>query len=145
MLIGNVGKEPETKVFESLKMVATFSLATSKKIKDRDGNSNSVTQWHRVIVFGKLAEVVEKYIKKGSKIFIEGEIQYREYEKDGQKRYITEIICNGLEMLDKKENTEPAANAENYTDSTNHAVNPAHGSVNDLPQEPIDDSDGLPF
>ena len=85
ILIGNVGKEPEIRKTQSGISVANFSLATSKKIKGEDK-----TEWHRIVAWDKLAEIIENYVHKGDKLMIEGEIETRDYEKDGQKVYTTE-------------------------------------------------------
>lgn len=97
ILIGNVGKEPEIRKTQSGISVANFSLATSKKIKGEDK-----TEWHRIVAWDKLAEIIEKYVHKGDKIMIEGEIETRDYEKDGQKVYTTEIRAWNMEMLGGK-------------------------------------------
>ena len=108
ILIGNVGKEPELRKTQSGISVANFSLATSKKVKGEDK-----TEWHRIVAWDKLAEIIEKYVKKGDKIMIEGEIETREYEKDGRKVYTTEIRAWNMEMLGGKPATEPANPTKN--------------------------------
>ena len=108
ILIGNVGKEPELRKTQSGISVANFSLATSKKVKGEDK-----TEWHRIVAWDKLAEIIEKYVKKGDKIMIEGEIETREYEKDGRKVYTTEIRAWNMEMLGGK--SEPAKEPANPT------------------------------
>jgi single-strand DNA-binding protein len=106
ILIGNIGANPEVRSLESGIKTASFSMATSRKYKDKEGNYKESTQWHRVVAFRSLAEIIEKYIKKGSKIYIEGEIRYREYtDKEGIKRYITEIFADQMQMLDAKKDS----------------------------------------
>jgi len=112
ILIGNVGKEPELRKTQSGISVANFSLATSKKVKGEDK-----TEWHRIVAWDKLAEIIEKYVKKGDKIMIEGEIETREYEKDGRKVYTTEIRAWNMEMLGGK--SEPAKEPANPTKNIN--------------------------
>lgn len=103
ILLGNVGKDPEIVNTQNGAKIAKFSLATTRKQKEE-----KVTQWHNVICFNKLAEIVEKYVKKGDQLFLEGEIQYREYEKDGQKKYFTEILSNEIQMIGgKKSESSP--------------------------------------
>jgi single-strand DNA-binding protein len=103
MLIGNLGNEPEIKTLEGGVKVARFSLATSESYKDKNGNTQTDTEWHNIIAWRSLAEVVEKYLRKGSTIYIEGKIKTRNYEdKAGIKKYVTEIIADSLIMLDKK-------------------------------------------
>lgn len=107
ILIGNVGADPEIRTFESGDKVANLSLATSERWKDKStGERKEKTEWHRVVVFGNLVDVVERYVKKGSKLYIEGKIETRKWEKDGTDRYSTEIVLRGfggnLTMLDSK-------------------------------------------
>jgi len=97
-LSGNVGNDPDVKTLESGKKLAKFSLATTDKNKDK------TTQWHSIIVWEKLAEIVEKYVKKGNYITIIGSISYREYEKEGVKKYFTEINAYELELPPRKIN-----------------------------------------
>ena len=102
-LIGNLGTDPEIMVFDSGKKKVKLALATSESYRNADGDKVEQTQWHNIIGWGKTAEVAEKYLKKGSEIAIDGKIQYRTYEdKDGAKKYITEIMINELLMLGKK-------------------------------------------
>jgi len=101
-LIGRVGQDPKIHKFESGTKKASFSLATSEKYKDKDGNKVEETEWHNCIIFGKMAEVVEKYVNKGDLLALEGKVKTREYEVDGNKKYITEVICSSMEMLTPK-------------------------------------------
>lgn len=101
-LIGNLGKDPECKVLESGQMVASFPVATTEKWKDKNGEIQEATEWHNCNAWGKQAEVIEKYLKKGSKVFIEGKIKTRTYEKDGQTRYATDIQIKEFQFLDSK-------------------------------------------
>ena len=105
-LIGNLGNDPQVKHLESGKVVANLSIATSDSFKNKEGEKVENTQWHDLVVWGKTAEIVEKYLKKGSKVAIEGKLTHRNYDdKDGNKRYVTEIVVNELLMLgDKREN-----------------------------------------
>lgn len=98
-LIGNVGRDPEIKAFGNGNRVAQFSLATSERWKDKEtGEKREHTDWHRITVFSEgLVKVIEQYVRKGSKLYIEGQIKTREWEKDGEKRYSTEIVLNGYE------------------------------------------------
>lgn len=101
MIIGNLGRDPEVRVTQGGGKVATLNVATSESwIKD--GERQEKTEWHRIVVWGKGADVVEKYIKKGSKVLIEGRIQTRKWEKDGQEHFSTEIVADKLTMLDSK-------------------------------------------
>jgi single-strand DNA-binding protein len=97
-LIGRLGKDPEIKTFNDRKR-ATFSLATSDTYKDQKGQKVEDTQWHNIVVWGKLAGVIEKYVKKGDEIAVEGKLTHRVYESNGEKKYITEINLNDMLLL----------------------------------------------
>ena len=100
ILIGNLGKDPELRYAPSGSAVTNFSLATSEQWKDQEGNPQERTSWHNIVMWGKLAEIAAEYLKKGRKVYIEGRLQYRDYEgKDGNKRYVTEIVASDLVML----------------------------------------------
>lgn len=100
-LIGHLGKAPEVKTFGGKKK-ASFSIATTDSYKNAKGEKVEDTQWHNLVIWGKLADVAEKYLKKGSEVAIEGKLVHRVYETDkGEKRYITEINVNDLLMLGK--------------------------------------------
>ena len=101
-LIGNLGNEPEIINLESGKTLAKFSIATNESYKNAKGEKITDTQWHNIIAWGKTAEIVEKYVTKGKEIAIEGKLTSRSYEtKEGEKRYVTEVVCNELLMLGK--------------------------------------------
>ena len=102
MLIGNLGKDPEVKYMPSGQAVARFSVATNETWLDKEGKKQEKTQWHNVVLFGKIAEVAGQYLSKGQKVFIEGRIETRNWEQDGQKKYITEIIGREMMMLGGK-------------------------------------------
>lgn len=107
-LIGNLGADPEVRSTNNGSRVATLSLATSRQWKGADGQRQEKTQWHRIICWNnktgqQLADVAEKYTKKGDKVYVEGEIEYRQYQdKEGQTKYITEITCRDLILLGGK-------------------------------------------
>ena len=101
-LIGNLGKDPEVQTLETGIILAKFSLATSESYKDSEGVKQTQTEWHNIIVWRSLAEVAGKYLRKGSTIYLEGKIKTRSYEdKDGNKKYVTEIIADNFIMLGK--------------------------------------------
>lgn len=111
ILIGNLGADPELRFMPNGNGVATISIATTKRYKDKSGAKQEKTEWHRVIFFNKLAEIVGEYVKKGSSIYVEGELQTRKWQdKDGQDRYTTEIIASDMKMLggkgEAKQNTQ---------------------------------------
>ncbi|WP_036041567.1 single-stranded DNA-binding protein [Bradyrhizobium yuanmingense] len=99
-LIGNLGNDPDVKYTQSGACVTTISIATTKKWKDRDGNPQEKTSWHRVKLWNKLGEIAGEYLRKGSKVYIEGELDYGSYEKDGVTHYTTDIIASEMKMLD---------------------------------------------
>lgn len=98
-LIGNLGNDPEVKNLENGKKVANFSLATNEFYKNSKGEKIQNTQWHYIVVWGKTAEIVEKYARKGKEIALEGKLTYRSYESDDQKRYVTEVVANEILFL----------------------------------------------
>jgi single-strand DNA-binding protein len=103
ILIGNIGKDPEVRYFPSGDAIANATLATTESWKDKQtGEAKEATEWHRLTFPGKLGEIAGKYLKKGSKIYVEGSLRTREWEKDGIKRYTTEIRVNDMQMLDGK-------------------------------------------
>ncbi len=103
ILVGNLGNDPEVRYMPNGGAVANVSLATSESWKDKNtGEQQEKTEWHRVVFFNRLAEIVEQYVKKGSKLYIEGRLQTRSYEKEGQKHYTTEIVANEMQMLDSR-------------------------------------------
>ncbi len=99
ILVGNVGKDPEVQYIQEDVPFARFTLATSETYKDREGNKQTKTEWHNIVVWRGLAKVVESYVKKGDMLYLEGKITNRTYEKDGQTRYFTEIVVSNMEML----------------------------------------------
>lgn len=102
-LIGNLGNDPEIITLESGKKLAKFSLATNESYKDASGQKIDNVQWHNLVAWNKTADIVEKYVTKGKEVAIEGKLTSRSYEtKDGEKRYITEVVVNELLMLGNK-------------------------------------------
>ena len=101
ILLGNVGKDPETKAAATGTVVATFSIATSDRFKDKEGTWQDRTEWHNLVAFGKVAEIIRDYVKKGSKLYIEGSLRTQSWDDKttGQKKYKTEIIVNDLSLL----------------------------------------------
>src|SRR5690606_36628013 len=103
-LIGNLGMDPEVKNFEGGKRMARLSIATNEVFKNKKGEKTTDTQWHNLVAWGKTAEIAEKYLKKGSEVAVEGKLTSRSYEdKEGNKKYITEVVINEILMLDKKD------------------------------------------
>ncbi len=113
MLIGNVGKDPEVNFTPSGVKVAVFRMATAETWKDKDGAVQEHTDWHSIVAWRGLADVVEKLVRRGSRLYVEGKIQSRSFEdRDGNKRYVTEIVAENLLLLDAKKPDQPAPSAE---------------------------------
>lgn len=139
MLIGNLGKDPELKYTPSGQAVATFSLATTRKWRDKEGGDKEDTQWHNVKVWGRTAEVANQYLKKGRQVFIEGRLETRQYEQDGQKKYFTEVVCEQMVMLGGKRDegggSDPAFSGgpSAQREYTSAPKGPVSGDEEDLP------------
>ncbi|MFT4699079.1 MAG: single-strand DNA-binding protein [Flavobacteriaceae bacterium] len=102
-LIGNLGNDPEIITLDSGKKLAKFNIATNETYKNAQGEKVTDTQWHNVVAWGKTAEIIETYITKGKEVAVEGKLTSRSYEdKEGQKKYITEVVCNEILMLGSK-------------------------------------------
>ena len=102
-LIGNLGNDPEIITLESGKKLAKFSIATNDTYKNKEGERVTDTQWHNVVAWGKTADIIEQYVTKGKEIAIEGKLSHRSYDdKEGNKRYTTEVVCNELLLLGSK-------------------------------------------
>ena len=136
ILIGNLGSDPEVRFTPSGVQVANFSLATSESWTDKAGERQERAEWHRIVLWRRLAEVAGQYLKKGSKIYIEGKLQTRSWEdQNGQKRYTTEVVANSMEMLEGGQAAVTAEVDMAYSDSPAGVPVSAGG--------PSDD--GLPF
>ena len=122
ILVGNLGKDPEVKKFDSGIKNASFSLATTEKFKNKTGEMVSNTEWHNIVVWGALSDVAEKYLKKGSQIYLEGKIKTSSWEdKSGAKRYKTEIYADSFTMLGVKDVQSNEPKKEN---TTQHELRP---------------------
>jgi single-strand DNA-binding protein len=119
ILVGNLGKDPEVKYLDNGVAVANFSLATTEKYKNKEGEKVSQTEWHNIVLWRGLAEVAEKYLKKGASVYVEGKIKTRKWEdKDGNTRYNTEILADNMTMLGgKKDSQENTINSPQETAS----------------------------
>ena len=103
LLVGNLGSDPEVRYTQGGTAVASLSIATTESYKDKDGNKQDQTEWHKVVAWGRLAEICGEYLTKGSKIYIEGKLQTRMWEKDGVKHYTTEIVAREMKMLSPRQ------------------------------------------
>lgn len=159
ILIGNLGADPEVRYMPSGDAVANIRIATSESWKDRNtGEKQERTEWHNVVFFGKIAEIVKQYLHKGSKIYVEGKLRTRKWQKDGQDHYSTEIVVdiNGtMQMLDSRQgggssvsfDDEPAYQSRGSSGSRPQAAAPAPASSGGAPSSgsaiPFDDD--IPF
>ncbi len=117
ILIGNLGKDPEVRYLDNGVAVANFSLATTENYKNKEGERVSQTEWHNIVLWRGLAEVAEKWLKKGSSVYVEGKIRTRKWEdKDGNTRYSTEILGDNMTMLGGKPSSETAVEVAPATD-----------------------------
>ncbi|MCI2082636.1 MAG: single-stranded DNA-binding protein [Bacteroidales bacterium] len=109
LLIGNVGKDPDVRHLDSGASVANFTLATTDRFKDRNGQIKEQTEWHNIVAWRQLADLAEKYIRKGSQIYVEGSIRTRQYDSNGQTKYVTEIIASGIQLLGRRGDNSAAS------------------------------------
>jgi len=132
ILIGNLGRDPEIRQLETGVKVANFSLATTETYKDKEGNRVDQTEWHNIVLWRGLAEIAEKYLRKGSTIYLEGKIRTRSWEdKDKNKRYTTEIVGDTMTMIGGKKDLDNTSNTPPNTD--------------EIPESPTQEADDLPF
>ena len=142
MLIGNLGNDPEVRTTSNGKQVANFRLATNERWQNAQGERQDRAEWHRIVAWSSLAELCGKYLKKGSRAYVEGAISTRSYDKDGQTLYTTEIVASKITFLDRKEifspedspaqfGQTPSANTSNYASSHTYATS--------------EDQDDIPF
>lgn len=144
-LIGRLGQDPEVRYTQSNTAVATLNIATSERYKDSNGDQQEKTEWHRVIAWGRLAEICQQYITKGSLVYIEGPLQTRSWEdKDGQKKYTTEIKAKQITMLDTK-NSKSGNLPPHPATSPNSESTPTSSPVPTTESTPNDTDDDLPF
>lgn len=144
LLIGNVGKDPEVRHLESGAAVATFTLATTERYKDRNGQYQDQTEWHNIVCWRNLAELAQNYIAKGSQIFVEGRIRSRSWtDQTNQKRYTTEIVADNIRLLGKRGDNP----AQHPGSQVQHQDSPRQTQYPSTQDFTVDDdpSDDLPF
>jgi single-strand DNA-binding protein len=140
ILVGNLGRDPETRYMPSGGAVTNVSIATSKGWKDRDsGEQKERTEWHRIVFFNKLAEIAGEYLKRGSKVYIEGELRTRDWEKDGQKHYTTEVVASEMQMLDSRGDMGGGGSSSGGQDSGQGGGSSAGGPGSSGSSSPADD------
>lgn len=136
ILVGNLGKDPEVRHLENGAAVANFSIATSETYKDKNGNRQEQTEWHNIVLWRGLAQIAEKYLRKGSQVFIEGKLRTRSWQdKDGNTRYTTEVVGDNMTMLGGRsanESSAPLPSASNEPTQTGTA-NLEDDAADDLP------------
>lgn len=147
ILIGNLGRDPEVRRLENGGVVANFPMATTETYTDRTtGERKEITDWHNIVVWRGLAEVVEKYVRKGTKLYVEGKLKTRSWtDKDGNTRYTTEVLADNLTMLSRSENNAaPNYNEPNYSSQGTPSTPSPIESIAIPPNVP-DETDDLPF
>ena len=146
ILLGNVGKDPEFKSLQSGTAVANFSLATSEKFKDRSGEQQERTEWHNCQAFERLAEVVRDYVKKGSKLYVEGKIQTRSWDDQtsGEKKYRTEIVVRQISLLSGNGQQNGDGSSNDSQRSRQQSSSSGRASHEDYGETGITDDD-IPF
>lgn len=133
MLMGRLGADPELKTLSSGQAVANFTIATSENWVDRDGQKQEKTEWHRIVVWGKLAELCRQYLGKGRQVFVEGKLQTRSWEdQQGQKRYTTEIVANNIQFIGGA-GDRPAATNSHGASAMDFSPEPSFDSSEDIP------------
>ena len=153
ILVGNLGKDPELRYTAAGAAVVTFSLATTDRFKDKDGNQK--TEWHNIIAWRQLAEICGKYLHKGKQVYIEGRIQYRTYDdRDGNKRYITEVVADQMQMLGSRGGDESgggynrdaqSGGSSQGNQNQNQGQSQNQGQQSQVEEPPFNPDDDIPF
>ncbi len=145
-IIGNLGADPELRTTPSGARVANLSVATSRRWSNRQGEQQEKTEWHKVIFWDKLAEVCERYLKRGDRVYVEGSIEYRQYEdKDGQTRYVTEIRGREMIMLGGRGENATYDSSPRSTGAARGGPSPSGDGFEDFENEALTPEDDLPF
>lgn len=146
-LIGNLGADPEIRSTTSGTQVATLSIATSRRWNDRQGQQQEKTEWHRVVCWDKLAEICERFLKRGDRVYVEGAIEYRQWDgQDGQKKYTTEIRARELIMLGGRDGGGEQSWSRSSSSSSSSSSNAApSGDLSEFSNESLAGEDDLPF
>jgi single-strand DNA-binding protein len=136
ILIGNIGADPELRYTPSGTAVTNFNMATNENWTDNSGDKQAKTEWHRIVVWGRLAEICNQYLRKGSKVYIEGRLQTRSWEgQDGQKKYTTEVVARDMQILDSREDYDAAGAGGAGGGYQQGAQGQPSGSAPEFPQE----------
>lgn len=144
ILIGRVGRDPDIRAFDAGVKKASFTLATGETFKSRDGNRSEQTEWHNIVLWRNAADIAERYVKKGSMLYLEGRIRYRSWDDaSGNKRYTTDIECDVIRLLDKKgEGPQPGGT---YNQPPTSATGSQAPVATPTPISLTDEPDDLPF
>jgi single-strand DNA-binding protein len=144
MIIGNAGKDPEIRHLDNGVSVVTLPVATTERYKDKNGETKEQTEWHNVVFWRQLAEFIEKYVRKGSQLFIEGRLRTRNWEdQSGNKKYLTEIVADNVRLLGRR----PENNNHNNNGGANNVIEnqATETKAEDIIISEPDDNDDLPF
>lgn len=153
MLIGNVGRDPEIRYLEGNAKVATFSLATTERYKDRNGNMQENTEWHNLVAWRNLADITENYVKKGTQIYAEGRLRTREWtDQTGAKRRTTEVVLDNMQLLGRRADNPGAQGGYQPAQPAYQQQQPSYQQQATVAQSPVDTGlggdmpdDDLPF
>lgn len=159
IIVGNLGQDPEVKYMPSGHAVANMTVATSEVWKDQQGQQQERTEWSRIVLYKRLAEIAGEYLRKGAKVYLEGRLQTREWQdQQGNKRYTTEIVCHEMQMLDGRGNGSGTNSPGGYSGNTGSTANrpanstpasnagsPAAGAAPQYNEPPMDFDDDIPF
>ncbi len=146
ILVGHLGSDPEVKNLSSGQMVTQFNLATSEGWTGKDGQKQERTEWHRVVVWGKLADICGKYLSKGRQVYVEGRLQTNSWEdQQGQKRYTTEIVGSTVQFLGSRGEQKPSSMATANDNAVDSTGNGHMGSQNFGPEPSFDSNEEVPF
>jgi single-strand DNA-binding protein len=147
ILLGNVGKDPEIRATPGGTMVANFSLATTDRVKDQSGNWSDRTEWHNLVAFQRTAEIIRDYVKKGTKLYVEGKIQTRSWDDKttGEKKYRTEIIINDLSLLSGRGEGESSGGGYSRSSNTASFDQRTSAPADDYGQSAEITDDDIPF
>lgn len=140
VLLGRLGRDPETRyASDGGTPICHLAVATSRRYKDRDGNRGEETEWHNVVLFGKTAEIAQQYLQKGSEVYIEGRLRTRSYEKDGVKRYSTEIIGESMQLGARPTDVsaKPAQKPEPTSTASQYAASGRAAPASQVPDEEV--------
>ena len=147
ILLGHLGRDPEMRYQPSGGAIANFSIATSETFKDKEGNKQERTEWHRVVLFGRTAEIAGEYLRKGSMAYVEGRLQTRKWtDKDGQERYTTEIVGDRLQLVGARGGGAASFEEEDQSRPSGGGSSAGGARKNEMPPAPAEDfDDDIPF